>query len=77
MVLGQALRLAYVLSAGTPALLQETSLAQSAGRLRLTVDEGGATFAGDGVTRRLDRLALAMGLQSDIDGPALAGLTGK
>jgi hypothetical protein len=25
----------------------------------------------------LDRLALAMGLQSDVDGPALAGLTGK
>ncbi len=64
-VLGHALRLAYVLSAGTPALLCETSLVVVNGHLRLTLHEGGGAFMGEGVTRRLGRLALAMGLQSD------------
>ena len=65
-VLGHALRLAYTLSAGTPALLGETSLTRVDGRLRLALHEGGGAFVGEGVTRRLDRLALAMGLQSDV-----------
>jgi len=62
-VLGMALRLAYTLSAGTPDLLAGTRLA--AGRtLTLTLTEGSGVFEGEGVTRRLDRLALAMRLQA-------------
>ena len=61
-VLGHALRLAYVISAGTPGLLRATSLTQADGRLRLVLHEGGGAFVGDGVTRRMERLAGAMGL---------------
>ncbi len=61
-VLGHALRLAYTLSAGTPALLSGTGLSQGHGQLRLELDAEGGAFAGEGVTRRLERLAGAMGL---------------
>jgi exopolyphosphatase/guanosine-5'-triphosphate,3'-diphosphate pyrophosphatase len=66
-VLGHAMRLAYVLSAGTPALLAETSLSRSASRLLLRLSEGGGAFLGEGVTRRLERLAAAMGLEPVIE----------
>ena len=65
-VLGHALRLAYILSAGTPALLNGTVLTPAEGRLRLCLDEAGGAFLGEGVTRRLDRLASAMGLVGEI-----------
>jgi exopolyphosphatase/guanosine-5'-triphosphate,3'-diphosphate pyrophosphatase len=62
-ILGVALRLAYTLSAGTPDLLADTSL--KLGRtLTLHLAQGGGVFAGDSVTRRLDRLAAALGLQA-------------
>jgi exopolyphosphatase/guanosine-5'-triphosphate,3'-diphosphate pyrophosphatase len=60
-VLAYALRLAYTLSAGTPDLLAATRLqVDEALTLRLTVGSG--VFAGDAITRRMDRLARAMGL---------------
>ena len=59
-ILGHALRLAYTLSAGTPELLSGTSLALASGRLTLRLSSGGAAFAGEGVQRRLDRLALSL-----------------
>lgn len=62
-VLGVALRLAYTLSAGTAQLLAGTSLALG-GRLTLELAEGSGVFAGKSVTRRLDRLALALGLDA-------------
>ncbi len=65
-VLGHALRLAYTLSAGTPALLDGTALTLSDGRLRLSLGDGGGAFLGEGVTRRLDRLAGAMGLVGEV-----------
>ena len=66
--LGMALRLAYTLSAGTPDLLAGTRL--EAGRtLTLRLTEGSGVFEGEGVTRRLERLALAMRLPA---GTALA-----
>ena len=60
--LGLALRLAYSLSAGTPDLLAATSLRLEAGRLALRLVDGSGVFAGDGVARRLERLALALGV---------------
>jgi exopolyphosphatase / guanosine-5'-triphosphate,3'-diphosphate pyrophosphatase len=63
-VLGTALRLAYTLSGGTPELLSGTSLARDSSRLTLTLAEGSGVFAGEAVTRRLDRLAQALGLEA-------------
>lgn len=60
-VLGCALRLAYTLSAGTPDLLAATRLAVS-GALILSLTQGSGVFAGESVTRRLDRLAQVLGL---------------
>jgi exopolyphosphatase/guanosine-5'-triphosphate,3'-diphosphate pyrophosphatase len=60
-VLGVALRLAYTLSAGTPDLLKGTRLIATH-RLVLQLAEGSGVFAGESVTRRLDRLAEVLGL---------------
>lgn len=67
-ILGCALRLAYTLSAGTPDLLAATRLLVN-GSLVLQLEAGSGVFAGESVTRRLERLALAAGLPS---GTALA-----
>ena len=64
--LGHALRIAYLLSAGTPALLRGTALTRAGPKLRLVLPQGGAAFLGDGVTRRMERLAAALGLQAEI-----------
>jgi exopolyphosphatase/guanosine-5'-triphosphate,3'-diphosphate pyrophosphatase len=62
-LLGCALRLAYTLSAGTPDLLAGTELRVNHA-LTLLLAEGTGVFAGESVTRRLDRLAQALGLQA-------------
>lgn len=62
-ILGVALRLAYTLSAGTTALLAGTALEVGA-TLTLRLAEGSGVFAGESVTRRLDRLAEALGLDA-------------
>lgn len=67
--LGSALRLAYLLSAGTPGLLAGTSLRRDPPRLVLQLD-GAGVFAGEGVSRRLERLATAVGLAGMVDGGA-------
>ena len=64
-VLGTALRLAYTLSAGTPALLAGASLRVIPGRVSLRLAEGSGVFAGDAIQRRLDRLAATMGVQAE------------
>ena len=66
-VMGHAMRLAYTLSAGTAALLTGTALDRTATRLRLTLSESGGAFQGEGVTRRLERLALVMQLEPLIE----------
>ena len=66
-LLGMALRLAYTLSAGTPDLLAATRLHVDGGRLVLRLGGGQGVFAGDSVLRRLDRLALAVGLDSSVE----------
>jgi exopolyphosphatase/guanosine-5'-triphosphate,3'-diphosphate pyrophosphatase len=65
-LLGTALRLAYTLSAGTPDLLAGTGLALDPGRVVLRLD-GPGVFAGDGVQRRLDRLATLLGLTAVVE----------
>ncbi len=62
-ILGVALRLAYTLSAGTPDLLAGTQLLANH-TLTLRLAEGSGVFAGESVTRRLDRLAQALGLDA-------------
>ena len=62
-ILGVALRLAYSLSAGTSQLLTGTRLTLGQ-HLNLELAEGSGVFAGESVTRRLDRLAQAMGLDA-------------
>lgn len=62
-ILGVALRLAYTLSAGTAQLLSGTRLVPGA-RLTLELAEGTGVFAGESVTRRLDRLAETLGVEA-------------
>jgi exopolyphosphatase / guanosine-5'-triphosphate,3'-diphosphate pyrophosphatase len=62
--LGKALRLAYTLSAGTPYLLSGTNLRVRRGALVLRLEEDHGVFAGEAVTRRLQRLAEALGLEA-------------
>lgn len=62
-ILGVALRLAYTLSAGTTQLLSGTRLVPGH-RLTLQLSEGSGVFAGESVTRRLDMLAQALGLDA-------------
>ncbi|HEY8614146.1 MAG TPA: Ppx/GppA family phosphatase, partial [Roseomonas sp.] len=70
--IGAALRLAYTLSGGTPALLAGTSLALRGGRLVLRLVEGTGVFAGESVQRRVDSLAAAMGLEAEVEVMPLA-----
>ncbi len=65
-ILGHAMRLAYVLSAGTPTLLAGTALTLADGHLRLALQEGSGAFVGEGVTRRMERLAAAMGVAGEV-----------
>ncbi|MBP0443463.1 Ppx/GppA family phosphatase [Roseomonas sp. SSH11] len=65
--IGAALRLAYTLSGGTPALLAGTSLIPRGGRLILRLVEGSGVFAGESVQRRVDSLAAAMGLEAMVE----------
>ncbi len=62
-LLGVALRLAYTLSAGTTALLAGTTLSVGH-QLTLNLAESTGVFAGEAVTRRLDRLAAVIGLEA-------------
>jgi exopolyphosphatase/guanosine-5'-triphosphate,3'-diphosphate pyrophosphatase len=63
-ILGTALRLAYTLSGGTAELLAGTALERGMERLTLFLREGTGVFAGESVTRRLERLAQALGLEA-------------
>lgn len=65
--LGTALRLAYTLSAGTPRLLAETNLSRVESRILLRLADESGVYPGDGVLRRLDRLAQVTGLETAIE----------
>jgi len=64
--LGAALRLAYTLSAGTPALLAATRLSIEDNRLVLSLNASSGVFAGEAITRRLARLAALLGVEPDV-----------
>lgn len=63
-ILGTALRLAYTLSGSTAELLGGTSLRRDNNRLVLRLTPGSGVFAGETVTRRLERLGQALGLEA-------------
>ncbi|GAC1479726.1 MAG: hypothetical protein NVS2B11_04090 [Acetobacteraceae bacterium] len=65
-LLGAALRLAYTLSAGTHDLLAGASLRLHPGRIVLKLS-GAGVFAGEGVQRRLDRLAACLGVAAEVE----------
>jgi len=65
--LGAALRLAYTLCGGVPALLAATELERRGGALVLRLHRGGGVFAGESVVRRVETLALAMGLEPVVE----------
>lgn len=64
-ILGTALRLAYMLSGGTPDLLAATGISVKAGRLVLRLEPEGGVFISESVTQRLEQLARAMGLEPE------------
>ncbi|CAA6603157.1 Exopolyphosphatase [Rhodospirillaceae bacterium LM-1] len=63
-ILGQTLRLAHVLTGGTPGLLPRVRLAPALGELSMIVPEGEPLYAGEAAEKALDRLARALGLKS-------------
>ncbi|WP_332308943.1 hypothetical protein [Roseococcus microcysteis] len=65
--LGAALRLGYTLSGGVPSLLEATHLERRGQRLVLRLDQGAGVFAGESVLRRLDALAVALGLEASLE----------
>ncbi|WP_043338536.1 Ppx/GppA family phosphatase [Belnapia moabensis] len=65
--LGAALRLAYTLCGGTPALLAGTRLERQGGRLVLRLAEGTGVFAGESVLRRVEQLGAVLGLEAVVE----------
>lgn len=65
--LGAALRLAYTLCGGTPALLAGTALRREGARLVLRLAEGTGVFAGESVLRRVEALGAALGLEAVVE----------
>ena len=65
--LGAALRLAYTLCGGTPALLAGTTLERRGSRLALRLAEGTGVFAGESVVRRVEALAASVGLEPVVE----------
>jgi exopolyphosphatase/guanosine-5'-triphosphate,3'-diphosphate pyrophosphatase len=63
---GLALRLAYALSAATPAILKQSSLGVADGRLTLRLPKGQDSLLGEAVERRLQALATALGKSSTV-----------
>ena len=66
-ILGAALRLAFTLSGGVPALLQASALSRDARRLTLRLTAGSGVFAGYAVWRRLEAVALALALEPHLE----------
>ena len=58
---GLALRLAYALSAATPAILKRSSITAADGRVTLRLPKGHDSLLGEAVERRLQALATALG----------------
>ena len=67
MILGRALRLAFALSGGAPAVLRRVRIEINRQTLRLVVPRSQATLIGEAVDRRLEQLATSIGLKGEIE----------
>jgi len=65
--LGRALRLAFALSGGAPAVLRRVTLEADRQTLRLLVPKTQSSLIGEAVERRLEHLAASIGLARAID----------
>ena len=63
---GLAMRLGQRLSGGVGSVLKRTTLSDDDSAVRLTVAKGEEALLGDGVERRLARLAEALGLNAKV-----------
>ncbi|MFA6020218.1 MAG: Ppx/GppA family phosphatase [Rhodospirillales bacterium] len=63
-MLGLVLRLAHVLTGGTPGILPRVRLTAALGELSMSVPDGDPLYAGEAVEKALDRLARALGLKN-------------
>ncbi len=69
-ILGSAMRVAYIVSAGTPGIISRTPLAVDDGRLTLNLPAKFREFDGERVRQRLDQLAAVLNLKSTINSQA-------
>ncbi len=69
-ILGSAMRVAYIVSAGTPGIISRTPLAVVDGRLMLNLPPKFREFDGERVRQRLDQLAGVLNLQASINADA-------
>jgi len=74
-VLGSAMRVAYIISAGTPGIISRTPLEVADGRLTLNLPPRFREFDGEKVRQRLDQLASMLSLQAGINGNAAGSRT--
>jgi len=72
-ILGSAMRVAYIISAGTPGVISRTPLAVVDGRLTLNLPPKFREFDGEKVRQRLDQLASVLNLKSSIHANATGG----
>ncbi len=66
-ILGSAMRVAYIVSAGAPGIMSRTPLAVSDGRLTLNLPPKFREFDGERVRQRLDKLAGVLNLEGDVN----------
>lgn len=66
-ILGAVLRLAFTLSGGVAALLRASGLERDPRRLTLRLAAQSGVFAGDSVLRRLEAVALALGVDPHVE----------
>ncbi|RIA56833.1 Ppx/GppA phosphatase family protein [Dichotomicrobium thermohalophilum] len=69
-ILGSAMRVAYIISAGTPGIISRTPLEVVDGRLTLNLPPKFREFDGERVRQRLDQLASVLNLDSSINADA-------
>jgi exopolyphosphatase/guanosine-5'-triphosphate,3'-diphosphate pyrophosphatase len=66
-VLGAAFRLAFTLCGGVPGLLEATALEKRDGRLVLRLAQDAGVFAGEAVQRRVEALAMLLGMEGVVE----------
>ncbi len=65
-ILGSAMRVAYIVSAGTPGIISRTPLEIADGQLTLNLPPAFREFGGERVRQRLDQLANVLNLEASI-----------